>query len=536
MKKIKVIVKEKTLLELAEDAEKGDLIDLNELAEVDSSYLEAIIDSGKDKVYASKLEEFKRTLDAENLVKVNELQSTIEALKKEKDNALIIKEKEVEKQFLNQISDLNKKIAEMNLEKKNEIDKLLGQIESEKNNKQTALTLKEQEVKNEFTEKIADLHREIEVLKSTKAAEIEKIHANSQTELEKIKNEASTKYSELEQKYNMLMAQHDNQLKQSKLELENEHNKKMNEMESQYKEQISSKDLELVNMKASFEREKENALAEQKNKFNETLKEKEDVINNLQRAKTIMNVKQTGEDLESWCNNEVISYMQNGLFNCTWTKDNEVVKNEDETKGSKADYIFKVFASNKHLETELLAAVCLDMKDENPDSVNKKSNSSYYKQLDKNREKKNCKYAVLVSNLEMDKPNVLPIFKVLEYENMYVVRPAYLMVFLNMIASLTTRFADLLLSKEKEAIALKGKRELIEEFETIKDTYLDKPLVSLEKSIEAIALNSDSIKKACKNIDEQCDKVNRSYINQIVEKINKFELKLEKGIVKKLEE
>ena len=125
----------------------------------------------------------------------------------------------------------------------------------------------------------------------------------------------------------------------------------------------------------------------------------------------------------------------------------------------------------------------------------------------------------------MDKPNVLPIFKVLEYENMYVVRPAYLTVCLNMIASLTTRFADLLLSKEAEAIALKGKRELIEEFETIKDTYLDKPLVSLEKSIEAIALNSESIKKACKNIDEQCDKVNRSYINQIVEKINKFELK-----------
>ena len=66
-------MKTKTLLELAEDAEKGDLIDLNEFADVDSSYLEAIIDSGKDKVYASKLEEFKKTLDAENLVKVKEI-------------------------------------------------------------------------------------------------------------------------------------------------------------------------------------------------------------------------------------------------------------------------------------------------------------------------------------------------------------------------------------------------------------------------------------------------------------------------------
>ena len=66
--------------------------------------------------------------------------------------------------------------------------------------------------------------------------------------------------------------------------------------------------------------------------------------------------------------------------------------------------------------------------------------------------------------------------------------------------------------------------------------FLDKPLESLEKSIEAIALSSESIKKACKNIDEQCDKVNRIYINQIVEKINKFELKLEKSIAKKLED
>jgi hypothetical protein len=227
--------------------------------------------------------------------------------------------------------------------------------------------------------------------------------------------------------------------------------------------------------------------------------------------------------------------MQNGLLNCTWTKDNKVVKEEDETKGSKADYIFKVYASAKHEEGELLTSVCLDMKDENPDSVNKKTNADYYKALDKNREKKNCKYAVLVSNLEMDKPNVLPIFKVREYENMYVVRPAYLMVFLNMITSLTTRFADLLLSKEVEMIELKTKLDLIEEFDEIKKTYLDKPLESLEKSVEAITKSSESIKTACKNIDDQCDKINRSYISQITEKISKYELKLNRGVVKNLE-
>ncbi len=248
-----------------------------------------------------------------------------------------------------------------------------------------------------------------------------------------------------------------------------------------------------------------------------------------------MNVKQTGNDLEAWCDNEVTSYMQNGLFNCTWVQDTKNVRDEDESKGSKADYIFKVYASDKHLDDELLASVCMDMKDENPDSVNKKSNADYYKQLDKNREKKNCKYALLVSNLELDKPNILPIFKVREYENMYVVRPAYLMTFLNMIASLTTRFSELILSKEAEELELKSKFALLEEFEEIKKTYLDKPLESLEKSIADITKNTESISKAVRNIDEQCDKINRTYINQIIEKINKYELKLNRSIAKKLE-
>ena len=50
-------------------------------------------------------------------------------------------------------------------------------------------------------------------------------------------------------------------------------------------------------------------------------------------------------------------------------------------------------------ENELLASVCLDMKDENPDSKNKLKNSDHYSALDKNRNKKGCKYAVLVSTL-----------------------------------------------------------------------------------------------------------------------------------------
>ena len=380
MKKVEVIVKEKTLLELKSDAVSGDLIDLNELAEVDATFIEEAISEGKDKIYASKLAEVKKAIIAESNVKITELTATIEALRQENSSALKLKEKEVSEAFASQI---------------------------------------------------ANLQKQLEVLKSTKDSELAAMANKSLAEANEIRRIEAEKYSELEAKYNIIMAQYESQVKQVRLEIEAAFNARIAEMESARKLELAAKDSEIEKMKIAFEGEKNQALIEQKEAFDEEIKNKNELINNLQRAKAAMNVKQTGEDLETWCDNEVTAYMQNGLFNCTWTKDNKVIKEDDEVKGSKADYIFKVYADEHHNENEILATVCLDMKDENPDSVNKKANADYYKQLDKNREKKNCKYAVLVSNLEMDKPNVLPIYKVRGYEDMYVVRPAYLMTFLN---------------------------------------------------------------------------------------------------------
>ena len=49
-------------------------------------------------------------------------------------------------------------------------------------------------------------------------------------------------------------------------------------------------------------------------------------------------------------------------------------------------------------------------------SKTKKKNADHYNKLDKDRKKKNCEYALLVSELEWDQPNDLPIKKVKEYE------------------------------------------------------------------------------------------------------------------------
>ena len=166
------------------------------------------------------------------------------------------------------------------------------------------------------------------------------------------------------------------------------------------------------------------------------------------------------------------------------------------------------------------------MKDENPNSVNKKKNSEHYDKLHKNRIKKGCKYAVLVSNLELDNSNVLPIMKVREYPDMYVVRPGYMVVILNMITSLTTNFKDLLLQANKEKLEVKAKTDLIEQFEALKKTYLDNMLQLLEQQVNTIKDCGSSIIKSAEKIEEACNKIIVKYISEIQNKLENFSIKI----------
>lgn len=468
-KKIKVLVRDKNTLVLDEAAGIGDIIDLTELKEFDSTALEAAIDAGKERVYEQKLNELKQVF---------------------------------------------------NLEKNQEVNKLNAEINLLKNQQQAALKELEHNVENKYKDQINELKNDLTSLKNLQEAKLKEIKSND--ELDKLKA-----LQLKDNAYNELLIQYQNLENKLKLALD----AKEKEIKAQYELKINN----LVNEKeillAKFELEKNKVIEETKGSYEKIVKEKEDYINALQRQKASLNVKQTGEDLESWCDNTVKEQMQNGFYNCTWEKDNKVIKEEHETKGSKADYIFKIYADKDHDPQELLASVCLEMKDENPDSVVKQTNEHYYAALDKNRNKKACQYAILVSNLEMDnKSNILPVFKVREYENMYVVRPGYLMTFLNMITSLTTRFSELILSKEEEKVSIKDKLALIEEFNSIKKTYLEKPLDALQKDIEAIIKANEAISNASRKIEDHCNHVISQYINQIDMKLSKFELNINKKI------
>jgi len=456
MSKIKVIVKNKTTLEIQELAKPGDIIDLEELTTIDLSYLEALINDEKDKIYKRKLET--------ELAHLNERHhDEIEKLKLEQD----IKEKEKEKTLLKSKDEEILKLKEDILRLTNNLESIKASNEESLSSKLDAqklsLSMEYLEKINKLKAEITTLQNQINMLKSLEEGRIREVELNEKT-----------KYQEL--------------------------------------------------------------LAKRIEALTAELREKDEQINTLQRQKASLNVKQTGEDLESWCNNEILLHLSLGLSNCTWEKDNQVVREEGEEKGSKADFILKVFVNELHKEEDLLTSICLEMKDENPNSVNKRTNASYFKALDKNRCKKNCKYALLVSNLEIDKPNDLPIYKVQEYPDMYVVRPAYMMTFLNMVVSLTNRFSKLITEKAKEDILFQDKLLIIESFEKIKSTYLDKPLTSLKGKLDDLMKKNAAIRKASNEIDSIIDDITSSYIREIEEKINKFDISLNRKIIKKMED
>ena len=111
---------------------------------------------------------------------------------------------------------------------------------------------------------------------------------------------------------------------------------------------------------------------------------------------------------------------------------------------------------------------------------------------------------------------------------MYVCRPAYLTTFLNMIVSLTNKFKDLILQDIKERKELKSQEDFMKQFDALKKTYLDKPLEQLEKNVEELSKQNENIFKASQKINETISTIKKSYLDEINNKLSRFEVKITK--------
>jgi hypothetical protein len=130
-----------------------------------------------------------------------------------------------------------------------------------------------------------------------------------------------------------------------------------------------------------------------------------------------LSTKMVGETLEQHCEIEFNRIRATAFPLAYFEKDN------DSRSGSKGDFIFRDSDSSG---TEIVS-VMFEMKNENDETATKKKNEDFLKELDKDRNEKNCEYAVLVSLLEPESElynsGIVDVSH--RYPKMYVVRPQF---------------------------------------------------------------------------------------------------------------
>ena len=286
------------------------------------------------------------------------------------------------------------------------------------------------------------------------------------------------------------LSQKEQEIVQLKAELsQNEASIKIAVLEEQGKSAaaIQEKDAEISNLKAKAEIDRREAELREKairEQYNNELKAKDDQVAFYKDFKAKKSVKLLGESLEQHCYKLYNQMLRPVMPSAIFDKDNEAVD------GTKGDFIFR----DSEDGTEYVS-IMFEMKNEGDETATKHKNADFFDKLDKDRCKKGCEFAVLVSMLEMDNDMYNDGIVVAPgYEKMYVVRPD------NFIPLIT-----LLVQTSKKA--LEAKKELaIAKAQSIDVTNFENDLEDFkDKFGRNYRLASEKFKKAIEEIDKSID-------------------------------
>ncbi|HKL47377.1 MAG TPA: DUF2130 domain-containing protein, partial [Candidatus Izemoplasmatales bacterium] len=352
------------------------------------------------------------------------------------------------------------------------------------------------EKKNEIQVALKQSEKEIIELKE----KIKSVEVNVKTQLS---SQYTQEINQLKHQIEMLAKEKETILASKDKDISLSVSKKVEAVKDQlhgYQKQIDQLKHEKAMKEEQLKMEKQIAVQAKEKELNDRIQEKENIISRLSLEKSNLNIKKMGEELESWIDQEFQNHALNGFDTCTWYKDNEAVKSHGESRGTKADYIFKVYSNSQKDNQDLLTSVACEIKSEDPNSTYKKKNADHYEKLDKDRQKKACEYALLISELEWDSPNDAPIRKVQNYKKMYMVRPPYFMVFLNILTAITLRYREIINQYQVEKRKFKDVEDIIHQFDDIKNDLLEKSIKYIQKKMKEIVKSADSIKHEANNI------------------------------------
>ena len=365
---------------------------------------------------------------------------------------------------------------------------------------QTIASEKDKEILT-LRNEIANHAREIEIAKGEALASIKDDLFAKEKQVERLKNEKQAAETETK----LAISKATGKLEKEILDLQN----KLELAEAQ-------KELEIKQLEQT-------TLVELKAK-DDLIRFKEEEIDRVKDMKMKMSVKDIGEKLEHWCENQFNLSRATAFPYAYFEKDNESIKDDDESKGTKGDYIFRDFDANG---TEYIS-IMFEMKDK-MEGTKGQTNESHLSKLDKDRKKKNCEYAVLVSMLEPDNElfNSGPVDMSHKFDKMYVVRPQEFMLILSLIRNEARKSLDmrseLAIQRSKNIDVENFENDLLafqaafgKNYETAKK-YYEIAINDIDAAIKKL----EKIKKSLTTSGEQLRHANNKTQNLTIKKLTK---------------
>jgi len=248
----------------------------------------------------------------------------------------------------------------------------------------------------------------------------------------------------------------------------------------QLKSKLENANLEKINS--------ENAL---KDKYETQIRDRDDAIERLKDMKAKLSTKMVGETLEKHCEIEFNKLRSTAFQNAYFEKDN------DASGGSKGDYIFRDYDDNG---TEIVS-IMFEMKNESDQTATKKKNEDFLKELDKDRNEKNCEYAILVSLLESESEfyntGIVDVFH--KYPKMYVIRPQYFIQMITLLRNAAMRslqYKNELVKIREQNIDITNFEDRLENFKLSISRNYELAFTNFEATINEIDKAIDRLEKA----------------------------------------
>jgi hypothetical protein len=249
---------------------------------------------------------------------------------------------------------------------------------------------------------------------------------------------------------------------------------------------LGGKDAELKASEASL-----------KERYEIQIKDRDDAIERLKDMKAKLSVKLVGENLEQHCQNEFNGVRSSQFPFAYFEKDNEAIKDDDESKGTKGDFVYRDFDSVGGTE---IISIMFEMKDEQDVSINKQTVESHLDKLHKDRRKKGLEYAVLVTLLEADNAlyNRGIVDMSYKYEKMFVIRPQFFLPLISLLKGANLKAVE----ARRQLMVAQSQNVDITTFENDMNTWKDGWLRVMKNAGSKHVEGVEQINKAIKDLEK----------------------------------